>query len=172
MRLRAIEFQVSDLARIGHVHLRVSDLDRATAFYCDVLGFKVKADARAIGVPAVFLAAGDYHHHIALNTFEGTGLQPAPAGHTGLFHLAIVLPDREALARAVAHVAAGGWQLDGGRDHGATVSVYLRDADRNGIELYYDRPQRDWFDAEGRPLLRNDVIDLAALIAEAEHVGV
>src|SRR5687768_10088043 len=111
--------------RIGHVHLRVADLDRAIAFYRDTLGLRLRIDGRAQGLPMVFLAAGDYHHHIALNTLDSAGAAPPPAGHTGLFHVALVYPDRASLARAVARAAAHGATLDGGRDHGGTVSVYL-----------------------------------------------
>ena len=164
-------FELPPATGIGHVHLRVSNLDASLAFYREVIGFTLTADGRPAGVPAVFLAAGEYHHHLALNTFEGPGLTPPPAGHTGLFHLAVVLPDRQALVRAVAHVASSGWTLDGARDHGATVSVYLRDPDQNGIELYYDRPRREWFDASGRPVLKNEIIPVRALVDEGLHAG-
>lgn len=158
-------------ARIGHVHLRVADLDRAIAFYRDVLGFGVTGYGPAIGLPAAFLAAGDYHHHIGLNTFESEGADPPPPGRTGLYHLAIVYPGRRALGRAVARVLEHGHPVDGASDHGATVSVYLRDPDDNGVELYYDRPRRDWFDEEGRPVLRSDPIDVHELAHEARGGG-
>lgn len=124
--------------RIGHVHLRVADLERAAAFYRDLLGFALTIDGRPVGLQAVFLAAGDYHHHIALNTWLSAGGAPAPAGHTGLHHVALLYPGRQALADAVARLCEHDYPLDSAEDHGATVSVYLRDPDGNGIELYYD----------------------------------
>ncbi len=153
--------------RIGHVHLRVADLDRATAFYRDVLGFTVTADGRAIGLQAVFLAAGDYHHHIALNTWTSAGGAPSPAGHTGLHHLAIVCPDRDELARVVQRLFDHGYPVDEAEDHGGTVSVYLHDPDGNGIELYYDRPREQWFDAHGQPILKAEAFDPRDLLAVA-----
>jgi catechol 2,3-dioxygenase len=152
--------------RVGHVHLRVSDLDRAIAFYRDVLGFAVTADARSIGYPAAFLAAGDYHHHVGLNCFESAGGTPAPPGHTGLYHVAFVYPDKRELARAVRRVLDHGHPLGHATDHGANVAVYLEDVDGNGIELYYDRPRSEWFDAEGNPILRNEHFDPRALLEE------
>jgi catechol 2,3-dioxygenase len=152
---------------IGHVHLKVSDLGRSIAFYRDVLGFTLRADGRAVGLPAAFLAAGSYHHHIGLNTFESAGGTPPTASSTGLYHLAIRLPNRLSLARATARVVACGGRVDSGRDHGATVSVYLRDPDANGIELYYDRTEADWYDPSGRPVLKNEPFDPNTLAAEA-----
>lgn len=143
---------------IGHVHLRVRDLDRATAFYRDVLGFAVTAYGPAVGLQAVFLASDDYHHHIGLNTWASEQGPPLP-GHTGLHHVAFVYPDREALAQAVQRVRHHGHQIDSAEDHGPTVSVYLRDPDGNGIELYYDRPREHWFDERGLPILKADPID-------------
>lgn len=151
---------------IGHVHLTVSNLERAIAFYRDALGFILRADGRAVGVPVAFLAAGDYHHHIALNAFEGDSATPPPPGHTGLYHAAIVYPDREALVQAVSRLLDCGAAVDGGRDHGATVSVYLRDPDRNGLELYYDRPRSEWCDSNGRWIVRNEPFEVAALLNE------
>jgi len=152
--------------RVGHVHLRVADLDRAAAFYRDLLGFTVTADARSIGVPLVTLAAGDYHHHIALNTMVSAGGTPPPPGHTGLHHVALLYPDRDALANAVAWLLERGYPLDSAEDHGGTVSVYLRDPDGNGLELYYDRPRKQWFDAAGRPVLKAEKFDVRDLLAE------
>jgi catechol 2,3-dioxygenase len=152
--------------RIGHVHLQVADLDRAAAFYRDVIGFTVTLDGRPYGLPAMFLAAGDYHHHVALNTFESAGGTPPPRGHTGLYHLAIVYPDRLSLARAVQRAVAHGANIDSGRDHGGTVSVYLKDPDRNGVELYYDRPRAAWFDSMGRFILKNEQFDVAELLSD------
>jgi len=145
--------------RIGHVHLRVADLDRAIAFYHGALGFSVRADGRAIGLDAAFLAAGDYHHHIGLNTFGSAGATPVPPGHAGLYHVAFVYPDRHELAKAVRRLLDAGHPVDHASDHGGTVSVYVDDPDGNGIELYYDRPRSEWFDAEGRPVLKADRFD-------------
>lgn len=127
--------------RIGHVHLKVADLDRALAFYRDVLGFEV---TQRYGPDAVFLSAGGYHHHIALNTWESRGGSPPPPGSTGLFHLAILYPTRAALADALRRVTAAGIPLDGASDHGVSQALYLRDPDGNGVELYWDRPAEAW----------------------------
>jgi catechol 2,3-dioxygenase len=151
------------------VHLKVADLDRAIAFYRDVLDLKVTADGREAGFDAAFLAAGDYHHHIGLNTFESAGGDPPPAGHTGLYHAAFVYPDREALTDAVRRVLDHGHPIDHGTDHGATVSVYLADPDGNGIELYYDRPRQDWFDPGGRPVLKLDYFDPVELLSTPQQ---
>jgi catechol 2,3-dioxygenase len=158
--------QLSPAVRIGHIHLRVADLDRATAFYRDVLGFSVTADVRDIGVPMVLLAAGDYHHHIALNTFMSEGGTPAPAGHTGLHHVALLYPGRCALAEAVQRLLDNECPLDSAEDHGGTVSVYLRDPDGNGIELYYDRPREAWFDPQGQFILKAEPFDPRDLLAD------
>jgi catechol 2,3-dioxygenase len=152
--------------RVGHVHLRVADLDRALAFYRDALGFGVVADARVIGLDMAFLAAGDYHHHVGLNTFDSAG-GPPPPGHTGLYHVAFVYPDRRELGRAVQRLLDYGHPIDHGTDHGGTVSVYLADPDGNGVELYYDRPRTEWFDAEGRPVLKADRFDYRELLPTA-----
>jgi catechol 2,3-dioxygenase len=157
--------------RIGHVHLRVANLERATAFYRDVLGFAVTADVRAVGLQMVLLAAGDYHHHIALNTWLSEGGTPPPAGHTGLHHVAILYPDRHELARAVQNLLDHDYPIDEGEDHGATVSVYLRDPDGNGIELYYDRPQEIWFDPQGHPILKAEPFDPHDLLAELSSIA-
>ena len=151
--------------RVGHVHLRVADLDRALAFYRDALGFRVTGDAReSIGLDMVFLAAGDYHHHIGLNTLESAGGTPPPAGHTGLYHVAFRYPDRRELVRAVRRLLDHGVRIDHATDHGGTVSVYLADPDGNGVELYYDLPRFDWFDADGRPILKADHFDYRDLL--------
>jgi catechol 2,3-dioxygenase len=127
--------------RIGHVHLKVADLDRALGFYRDVLGFAVK---QRYGSDAVFIAADDYHHHIGLNTWESKGGHPPPPGSTGLFHTAILYPTRAALAEALHRVQSAGIALDGASDHGVSEALYLRDPDQNGVELYWDRPQQEW----------------------------
>jgi catechol 2,3-dioxygenase len=149
--------------RVGHVHLKVADLDRALRFYCDGLGFGL-VDGRAAGIEAAFLAAGDYHHHIGLNTWESAGGTPPPPGHTGLYHVALVYPDRGELGRAVQRLLDHGYPVDHATDHGGTVSVYLADPDGNGIELYYDRPRAMWFDADGRPILKADRFDYRELL--------
>ena len=152
--------------RIGHVHLRVADLDRATAFYRDVLGFSLIVDVVPYGLPMRLLAAGDYHHHIALNTFVSKDGTPPPAGHTGLHHFALLYPNRREFARAVQRLFEHGYPIEEARDHSATVSVYLQDPDGNGIELYYDRPRVAWFDADGQPILQNEPFDPKDLVAE------
>jgi catechol 2,3-dioxygenase len=153
--------------RVGHVHLRVADLDRALAFYRDGLGFGVTADGREAGLPAVFLAAGDYHHHIALNTWESAGGPPPPRGTTGLYHVALVYPDRQALAAALLRVIQAGIELEGAADHGVSEAIYLRDPDGNGVELYRDRPRVEWpRDAAGGLAMGNRHFDLQALLAE------
>jgi catechol 2,3-dioxygenase len=151
--------------RVGHVHLRVADLDRAVAFYRDALGFRVSADARDAGLPMVCLAAGDYHHHIGLNTFDSAGAASPPAGHTGLYHVALLYPDRRELGRAVRRLLEHDYPIDHATDHGGTVSIYLSDPDGNGLELYYDRPRADWFDADGRPILKADRFDYHDLLS-------
>lgn len=157
-------YTLPESAHIGHVHLRVADLDRALGFYCDLLGFTLTVDGRTFGVPIAFLAAGPYHHHIAINASGGAGAVPPPPASTGLHHVAIVYPDRPALARAVSRLVCRGHRLDSGRDHRATVSVYLKDPDQNGIELYYDRPYAEWFDRAGRLIVQNDLFDPATLM--------
>src|SRR6201990_2817412 len=127
--------------RIGHVHLKVADLDRALGFYCDVLGFELQ---QRLGDSAAFISAGGYHHHIGLNTWESKGGHPPPPGTTGLFHTAIVYPTRPALADALHRVLSAGIPLDGASDHGVSEALYLHDPDENGVELYWDRPQEVW----------------------------
>src|ERR1700704_2058185 len=126
---------------IGHVHLKVADLDRALRFYRDVLGFEV---TQRYGTQAAFLSAGGYHHHIGLNTWESLGGAPPPPGSTGLFHTAILYPTRPLLADALRRVLAAGISLDGASDHGVSEALYLRDPDQNGVELYWDRPKDQW----------------------------
>ncbi len=128
-------------ARIGHVHLKVADLKRALDFYCGVLGFEL---TQRYGSQAAFVAAGGYHHHIGLNTWESAGGSPPPVGTTGLYHLAILYPTRATLADALRRLMAAGVQLDGASDHGVSEALYLRDPDENGVELYWDRPRQEW----------------------------
>ena len=127
--------------RIGHVHLKVADLDRAIRFYRDLLGFDLITQ---MGDSAAFLSAGGYHHHLGLNTWESAGGSPPPPGTTGLYHFAINYPQRRDLAVAVKRLLDGGWSIDGASDHGTHEAVYLHDPDFNGIELAWDRPQADW----------------------------
>ena len=151
--------------RIGHVHLKVADLDRAIAFYRDVLGFEV---TQRYGPQAAFLSAGGYHHHIGLNTWESAGATPPPPGHTGLYHTAFLYPDRKSLAQVLARVVQAGIPLDGAADHGVSEAIYLRDPDQNGVELYRDRPESDWpRDETGALKMVNARLDLRALLAEA-----
>jgi catechol 2,3-dioxygenase len=150
---------------IGHVHLKVADLDRAIAFYSDVLGFELM---QRMGDSAAFLSAGGYHHHIGLNTWTSRG-GPPPARHsTGLYHVAILYPDRRALASALARVLAAGVPLQGAADHGVSEAIYLADPDGNGLELYRDRPREEWpRDAAGDLAMVSDPLDLDALLREA-----
>jgi catechol 2,3-dioxygenase len=127
--------------RIGHVHLKVADIDRALKFYCGVLGFEL---TQRMGPQAAFISAGGYHHHIGLNTWESRGGSPPPAGATGLYHVAILYPTRAALADALRRLTAADIPLDGASDHGVSEALYLRDPDQNGVELYWDRPKEQW----------------------------
>lgn len=151
--------------RIGHVHLKVADLDRALQFYCGVLGFALM---QKMGSQAAFISAGGYHHHIGLNTWESHGGEPPAAGTTGLYHLAILYPTRADLADALRRVVEAGIHLDGAADHGVSEALYLRDPDDNGVELYRDRPQSEWpFDADGRLQMFTRPLDVRALLREA-----
>ena len=151
--------------RIGHVHLKVADLDRALGFYCDVLGFELM---QKHGAQAAFISAGGYHHHIGLNTWESKGGTPPPPGHTGLYHTAILYPTRRDLADALRRLIAAGVELDGASDHGVSHALYLRDPDDNGVELYWDRPQQEWpRDAKGNLKMVTERLDLQSLLAEA-----
>ncbi|MCM2562675.1 VOC family protein [Lutimaribacter sp. EGI FJ00015] len=151
--------------RIGHVHLKVANLDRAIAFYSDVMGFELQ---QRYGSQAAFLSAGGYHHHIGLNTWESHGGTPPAPHHTGLYHVAFLYPDRPALADALARVVKAGIEIDGAADHGVSEAIYFRDPDGNGIEIYRDRPQADWpRDAEGMLKMSNAPLDLRALLTEA-----
>lgn len=150
---------------IGHVHLKVADLDRALAFYRDVLGFEV---TQRYGTQAAFVSAGGYHHHIGLNTWESRGGSPPPRGATGLYHVAILYPDRVTLADALRRLVEAKWPLDGASDHGVSEALYLRDPDGNGVELYRDRPDAEWpRDADGALAMTTAPLDLRALLAEA-----
>lgn len=156
---------VHPAARIGHVHLKVADLERSIAFYSGVLGFSV---TQRYGAQAAFLAAGEYHHHIGLNTWQSAGGTPPPPGHTGLFHTAFLYPDRASLADALRRVRAAGLSLTGAADHGVSEALYLDDPDGNGVELYRDKPMEDWpRSADGTLAMVNAPLDLDALLAEA-----
>lgn len=151
--------------RIGHVHLKVANIDRALAFWRDVIGFEVQ---QTYGDQAVFLSAGGYHHHIALNTWESKDGAWPPPGTTGLFHVALLYPSRAALATALKRLLDAGWPLEGASDHGVSEAIYLRDPDGNGVELYRDRPEAEWpRDAHGNLAMVTRRLDLNALLAEA-----
>jgi catechol 2,3-dioxygenase len=160
------EMPIDPNTRIGHVHLTVSDLDRALAFYRDVLGFEVTT---RFGTDAAFLSAGGYHHHLGLNTWAGRGAPPPAPGTTGLYHFAVLLPDRGALAATVRRVIDAGISLEGAADHGVSEAVYLRDPDGNGVELYRDRPEHEWpRGPDGKLVMYTRPLDLAALLVAAD----
>jgi catechol 2,3-dioxygenase len=151
--------------RVGHVHLKVADLDRAIAFYSGILGFDV---VMRYGTQAAFLSAGGYHHHIGLNTWESLGGSPPPPGHTGLYHTAFLFPDRKSLAQVLKRLAEAGYPLTGASDHGVSEALYLDDPDGNGVELYRDRPQADWpRNPDGSLAMFTKRLDVQALLAEA-----
>jgi catechol 2,3-dioxygenase len=150
--------KIDPRVRIGHVHLKVSDLPRALEFYCGVLGFELM---QRFGRTAAFISAGGYHHHIGLNTWESAGGSPPPPHATGLFHLAILYPERAALADALRRLQRSGIPLDGASDHGVSQALYLRDPDENGVELYWDRPESEWpRDAAGNLAMYTRALDL------------
>ncbi len=150
--------------RIGHVHLKVADLERALKFYCGVLGFEIQ---QRFGSQAAFISAGGYHHHIGLNTWESKGGSPPPRGSTGLYHTAILYPTRVLLADALHRVLAAGIELEGASDHGVSEALYLRDPDDNGVELYWDRPREQWpRAADGSLAMFTRQLDLDDLLAE------
>ena len=159
----------TEFASVGHVHLRVSDLDRAIAFYGDILGFTL---TQRYGTGAAFLGAGGYHHHIGLNTWESLGATPPPAGHTGLYHSAFLYPDRKALAQVLKRIVEAGIPLDGAADHGVSEAIYLRDPDQNGVEIYVDKPREDWpRNADGGLQMVNARLDVAAILALADEAS-
>lgn len=152
-------------AQIGHVHLKVSNIDASVAFYQGILGFDVQ---QRMGSRAAFLGAGGYHHHIGLNTWESLGATPPPAGHTGLYHTAFLFPDRASLGAVIKRVLDAGLKLDGAADHGVSEAVYLRDPDENGVELYVDRPRSEWpRNPDGSLAMISERLDVAALVALA-----
>ena len=154
---------------IGHVHLKVSDLDRALAFWTGVLGFELQ---QRYGEQAAFISAGGYHHHIGLNTWESLGGTPPPPGHTGLYHVAVRYPDRATLADALRRLVEAGIPLDGASDHGVSEALYLHDPDGNGVELYRDRPHEEWPKTpDGEFTMMTRPLDVRALLAEAPASG-
>jgi catechol 2,3-dioxygenase len=155
--------------RIGHVHLKVTDLERALRFYCGVLGFEIM---QRYGTQAAFVSAGGYHHHIGLNTWDSLGGSPPPAGTTGLYHTAILYPTRRALADAVRRALEAGIPLDGASDHGVSEAIYVRDPDDNGVELYWDRPQEMWPQTpQGELAMFTRRLDLNDLLREVHTAG-
>jgi catechol 2,3-dioxygenase len=151
---------------VGHVHLKVAELERAIEFYSRVLGFEL---TQRFGDSAAFLGSGGYHHHVGLNTWDSKNSTPPPAGHTGLYHAAFLYPDRKSLAGVLKRVLDAGITLDGSADHGVSEALYFRDPDGNGVEIYRDRPQNDWpRDAAGQLKMINARLDVAALLAEAD----
>ena len=160
-----VEFRpIAPQTRIGHIHLKVSDLDRALAFYRDVLGFE---ETQRYGRQAVFLSAGGYHHHIGLNTWESAGGSPPPASSTGLYHVAILYPSRADLADALRRLMEANIPLEGASDHGVGEALYLRDPDGNGVELYWDRPQEQWPRTKDDKLqMVTDPLDVDGLLRE------
>ena len=158
------EGRIHPETRIGHVHLKVADIERSLGFYRDILGFEV---TQRYGGEAVFLSAGGYHHHIGLNTWAGRNVPPAPHKTAGLFHLAILYPDRRELAKALKALVDAEYPLDGASDHGVSEALYLRDPDDNGVELYRDRPREDWpHDRDGGLAMVTERLDLRGLLAE------
>lgn len=156
-------------AHVGHTHLRVADLERAIDFYRDMIGMRL---VTRYGGQAAFMSFDAYHHHLGLNTWGSLGAGPPPKGHTGLFHVAFVYPDRVALGRVIDRLWQGGFTLTGAADHSVSEAVYLDDPDGNGVELYRDRPMSDWPKAsDGSPIMVNEPLDVEAIVAEARAAG-
>ncbi len=155
---------VPPLTRIGHIHLKVSDLDKALSFYHDLLGFEI---TQRYGTSAVFISAGGYHHHIGLNTWHSKNAGPAPVNACGLYHTAILYPTRKDLAVILKRLTDAKYPITGAADHGVSEANYLNDPDRNGVELYWDKPKDKWpFDAEGNVQMITDALDIELLLAE------
>lgn len=164
-KCKKMAYKMPAQTQIGHVHLKVSDLDRALAFYRDLLGFE---ETVRYGSQAVFLSAGGYHHHIGLNTWYSKGAPPAPVRSAGLFHTAILYPTRKDLAQALKRLLDAGYPLTGASDHGVSQALYLDDPDKNGVELYWDRPREEWpVDAEGNLTMFTKALDLEELLSLA-----
>ena len=167
MTVELLPQSIDPQVRIGHVHLKVADLERALVFYRDVLGFEL---TQRFGSSAAFLSAGGYHHQIGLNTWESAGGSPPPPRCTGLYHLAILYPTCALLADALRRVQQAGIELDGAADHGVSEALYLRDPDGNGVELYWDRPPEQWpRTSDGELAMFTHTLDLDALLKEARH---
>jgi catechol 2,3-dioxygenase len=159
-------YKIPVQTRIGHVHLKVADLDRALAFYRDLLGFEL---VMMYGSDAAFVSAGGYHHHIGLNTWHSKGGSPPPPSSTGLYHTAILYPTRKDLAAILKRLLEAKYRLDGASDHGVSEALYLSDPDRNGVELYWDRPQEEWpKDAQGAITMYTRPLDLQGLLSELD----
>jgi catechol 2,3-dioxygenase len=158
------EYKIPENTRIGHVHLKVSSLEKSLKFYCDLLGFTIMT---TYGKDAVFISAGGYHHHIGLNTWYSKNAQPPPSGSTGLFHTAILYPERKDLAIAYQRLLDAGYPITGSADHGVSEAIYLNDPDQNGVELYWDRPQDQWPRTEdGKIHMYTNYLDLKNLLEE------
>jgi len=156
--------RIDPRVKIGHVHLTVADLERSLGFYRDILGFEVTAK---YGDSAVFLSAGGYHHHIGLNTWSGVGAKPSPLGHSGLYHFAILIPNRKELARVLKRIMDAGYPLSGASDHGVSEAIYLDDPDQIGVELYRDRPEKEWSkNSNGEIEMITAPLDLKNLLRE------
>jgi catechol 2,3-dioxygenase len=155
-------YTIPPQTRIGHVHLKVADLERALAFYRDLLGFEV---TQRYGHSAVFLSAGGYHHHIGLNTWHSKGAAPGAAHQPGLYHIAILYPSRKDLSIALRRLVEANYPLSGAADHGVSQAIYLNDPDRNGVELYWDRPQEEWPFNDGNLQMVTEALDLDALLS-------
>ena len=163
-----MDYELNPRTRIGHIHLTVSNIDKALSFYRDLLGFQVTA---RFGKSAVFLSSGNYHHHIALNTWAGEGAPIPPNGHTGLYHFAILYPSREDLARAFKKVWEANYIIEGASDHGVSESIYLKDPDGNGVELYADRLVEEWpKDEDGNIIMTTKVLDIPSLLSELDKI--
>jgi catechol 2,3-dioxygenase len=162
-----LEFKTHPRTRIGHIHLTVSDLEKSLKFYRDILGFQITT---TYGDSAVFLSAGGYHHHIGLNTWAGPNAAPAPEGHTGLYHFAILYPSRKELARVVKRLFEVNYRLEGASDHGVSESIYLNDPDGNGVELYADRKAEDWpVDSQGHLMMTTKPLDIIGLLSTLDN---
>ena len=162
-----MSYTVPSQTRIGHIHLKVSDLDKALAFYHDLLGFEI---TQRYGAAAVFISAGGYHHHIGLNTWHSKNAAPAPVNTCGLYHTAILYPTRKDLAIILKRLMDANYPITGAADHGVSEAIYLNDPDKNGVELYWDKPKEKWpFDSEGHMQMVTEALDMESLLAEAEE---
>ncbi len=162
-----MSYTVPANTRIGHIHLKVSDIDKALAFYQGLLGFEIM---QRYGSSAVFISAGGYHHHIGLNTWHSKDAPPAPVKSTGLYHTAIVYPERKDLAAILKRLSDAGYPLSGAADHGVSEAIYLNDPDGNGVELYWDKPKEQWpFDANGNVQMVTDPLNVESLLSELDN---